>query len=116
MRIDEVTGLDRVVHEPARLSILYSLSGGGSADFTFLLNRTGVTRGSLSKHLSKLEEAGLVEIRKEFVLRKPRTRISITPSGEVALENHWQQLNKLREKSKHTNLADQDARDRPDQP
>lgn len=99
IRLDEVRELDRVVHEPARLSILYHLSGGGSADFTFLMNMTGVAQGSLSNHLERLESAGLIETRKDFFLRRPRTRANITPKGEEALEEHWRQLNRLREKS-----------------
>ena len=50
--------LDKVVHEPARLKILAYLSVVKSADFVFLLSRTGLTYGNLSSHMSKLEEAG----------------------------------------------------------
>jgi len=47
-------GLDRTVHEPARLAILTVLRGFESADFLFLLPQTGLTRGNLSSHPSKL--------------------------------------------------------------
>lgn len=95
--IEEVTALDRVVHEPARLAILLITSRSGGADFTFLLHRTGVTRGSLSKHLRKLEESALVVVHKEFVDRRPKTTYYLTERGRTALEDHWTQLLRLRD-------------------
>lgn len=89
--------LDRIVHEPARLVLLTALSGCQSADFLFLLRLTGLTKGNLSVHLAKLEEAGLVEIAKEFVGKKPRTVLSLTPRGREAVERHWKQLDALRQ-------------------
>jgi len=77
--------IDRVVHEPARLLILALLHVVQSADFLFLLNQTGLTKGNLSSHLSKLEEAGYIEVRKEFVEKIPRTLLRITPRGREAL-------------------------------
>ena len=59
--------LDRVIHEPARLLLVATLSVVESADFLFLMNQTKLTRGNLSSHLSKLQAAGYVEIKKEFV-------------------------------------------------
>ena len=53
-----VTELDRLIHEPARLLIVTILSTVESADFLFLQRETGLTKGNLSAHLSKLEEAG----------------------------------------------------------
>ena len=58
--------IDRVVHEPARLKILAYLSVVKSADFVFLLSRTGLTYGNLSSHMSKLEDAGYIEVEKEI--------------------------------------------------
>jgi len=57
-----LSAIDRLVHEPARLSILAVLNVVDRADFTFLLRQTGLTRGNLSSHLSKLEEASYVSI------------------------------------------------------
>ena len=58
--------LDRRVHEPARLAILVALSACERADFLFLFNITGLTKGNMSSHLSKLADAGLVEIEKTY--------------------------------------------------
>ena len=68
--------LDRLVHEPGRLAILTVLSSVADADFTFLQRATGLTKGNLSSHLAKLEDAGLVAIEKRFIRKKPNTSVS----------------------------------------
>ena len=80
--------IDRVIHEPARLLILAYLSVVESADFLFLMNQTGLTRGNLSAHLSKLESAGYVDIKKEFVEKIPRTLLSLTQEGRKAFQQY----------------------------
>lgn len=94
---EELAGLDKLVHEPSRLAILSALSAAGGADFVFLQRITGLTKGNLSAQLSKLEEAGLVGIRKEFVGKRPNTFASLTPEGREAVEGHWERLKRLRE-------------------
>jgi len=93
---EELAGLDRLVHEPARLAILTVLSACRSADFLFLQRLTGLTKGNLSSHLAKLEGAGLVRIDKQFVGKLPRTEVSLTDAGREAVGRHWAQLEKLR--------------------
>ncbi len=70
--------VDRLIHEPARLAILTVLSGVKDADFIFLARTTGLTKGNLSSHLSKLEDAGLLKIDKRFVHRKSLTTASLS--------------------------------------
>lgn len=77
--------LDKTVHEPARLMILSVLSVVDQADFVFLCHLTGLTRGNLSTHMSRLEEAGYIRVEKEFVDRRPVTGLSITMEGRSAL-------------------------------
>lgn len=84
--------IDRVVHEPARLVILANLYVVESADYTYLMNRTGLTWGNLSAHLSKLEEAGYVHIEKEFVQKKPHTMVRLTEEGGKAFELYRSQM------------------------
>ena len=79
-----VQDLDRVIHEPARLMILGLLTTGGEADFVFLMNETGLTKGNLSSHLVKLEEAGYVSIGKTFRGKVPLTLARITVAGRAA--------------------------------
>src|SRR6478609_8512095 len=68
---EHLQSLNRLVHEPARLAILVALSACDKADFLFLLNITGLTKGNLSSHLSKLADAGLVEIEKTYEGKTP---------------------------------------------
>jgi DNA-binding MarR family transcriptional regulator len=95
--LDALHHLDRVVHEPARLALLTALCGCASADFLFLQNLTGLTKGNLSVHLSKLEQAGLVRIDKGYRGKKPCTTVAATPAGTRALAEHWRWLDELRQ-------------------
>ena len=97
---ERLGALDRLVHEPARLALLTALAACRRADFMFLLRLTGLTRGNLSVHLSKLEEGGLVRVEKGFVGRRPNTRVSLTERGRRAIERHWQELDELRRASR----------------
>src|SRR3954454_9370407 len=88
--------VDRLGHEPARLPVMSVLGYGGGADFVFLQRATELTKGNLSSHLAKLEDAGLVRIEKRFVQRKPRTSVALTAQGRRRIERHWQQLDRLK--------------------
>jgi DNA-binding transcriptional ArsR family regulator len=88
--------LDRLIHEPGRLAILTVLSSVADADFVFLQRATGLTKGNLSSHLSKLEAAGLVTVEKRFVRRKPNTKLALTDEGRERTARHWDQLGRLR--------------------
>ena len=68
-------GLDRVVHEPARLRILMLLSAVDETDFKFLQSTLGLTNGNLSSHMNRLDQAGYVRILKGFVGKVTQTRV-----------------------------------------
>ena len=85
---ERLADLNRLVHEPARLSILTALSVCRSADFLFLLRLTGLTKGNLSVHLRKLEDAGYVEITKTHRGRTPTTLVALTRRGRVAFDDY----------------------------
>lgn len=91
-KISDLMDVDRIVHEPARLMILAVLSAAREADFLYLLNATGLTKGNLSSHLSRLEEAGYVEIEKSFVGKQPRTVARLTVAGREALNGYRRQM------------------------
>jgi DNA-binding MarR family transcriptional regulator len=93
---EEMTSLDRLVHEPSRLAILTALSACRAADFLYLQTLTGLTKGNLSGHLGKLEAGGLVTITKSFKGKMPNTNIAITPAGRDAVRQHWKRLDQLR--------------------
>jgi DNA-binding MarR family transcriptional regulator len=80
------TEIDRLVHEPARLMLMAVLFVIDSADFTFLMNQTGMTWGNLSAHMSKLEEAGYLEVEKSFKGKRPNTMLRLTPQGRAAFQ------------------------------
>jgi DNA-binding transcriptional ArsR family regulator len=94
---EELAALDRLIHEPARLAILTALSACDSADFLFLQRLTGLTKGNLSAHLTKLAEGDAVEIEKGYIGKVPNTKVRITDAGRSAIERHWQQLERLRQ-------------------
>ena len=87
-----LTELDRLIHEPARLLIVTILSTVESADFLFLKRETELTKGNLSAHLSKLENAGYVNIEKTFKGKLPLTVCKLTEAGQQAFDEYRQQM------------------------
>lgn len=91
-----IAALERLVHDPSRLAILAALSACERADFQYLQRLTGLTKGNLSSHLTKLEQAGLVEIEKTFRGRTPSTVLRLTTRGSEAIEAYWRTVEELR--------------------
>lgn len=87
--------VDRLLHEPSRLVIATILYTVEKADFTFLLRETGLTKGNLSAHLSKLEEAGYVAVEKGFAGKIPRTTCSLTERGREAYRAYRDHLRRM---------------------
>jgi len=87
--------IDKLIHEPARLMILATLNVVESADFLFVERQTGLTRGNLSAHMSKLENAGYISITKEFVDKIPRTLLRITADGHAALLDYTRNMRQV---------------------
>lgn len=83
-----INSIDRLVHEPARYLIMAYLYVADSADALFLQRQTGLTWGNLSSHLSKLENAGYVSVKKEFLDKKPHTMLELTDEGRQAFERY----------------------------
>jgi DNA-binding transcriptional ArsR family regulator len=90
-----MTDLDRVIHEPARLLIVALLAGVKEADFLWLLRESALTKGNLSSHLAKLEEAGYVELEKTYKGKIPLTLLRLTRQGRAALETYKKSLDGL---------------------
>lgn len=88
----DVSEIDKVIHEPARLGIVAYLYVLDSADALFLKNQMGLTWGNLSSHLARLEDAGYVEVLKEFVDRKPVTSLRLTQRGRKAFRSYRDQM------------------------
>lgn len=83
-----VSKIDKLIHEPARLMIMANLYVVESADFTFLMNQTGLTWGNLSSHLTKLENVGYLVAEKSFVGKRPYTLITLTANGRSAFQTY----------------------------
>lgn len=79
--MNQFKDLDPVLHSQLRLAIISLLMGVESADFTFLQEKTGATAGNLSIQISKLKEAGYIEVTKKFKDNYPQTSCRITPLG-----------------------------------
>ena len=93
--INAVADIDRLIHEPARLLILTYLYVIESADFTFLMAQTGLTWGNLSSHMTKLEDAGYIEVEKEFRDKKPNTMLKLTEEGRAAFRDYKDRMKLL---------------------
>jgi DNA-binding MarR family transcriptional regulator len=89
-------GLDRVIHEKARLGVLTSLIAHPKGlVFADLKRLCGLTDGNLSRHLQVLQEAGLVEILKGYEQNRPQTICRITPSGRRRFLNYLSVLEQV---------------------
>jgi DNA-binding MarR family transcriptional regulator len=86
--LSEIMNIDRLVHSPARLSILTYLSVVEEGDAVYLLNQTGLTWGNLSANVTRLQEAGYIEVVKEFKDKKPHTILKLTSIGRKAFHNY----------------------------
>jgi len=84
--IKDLSSLDRVIHEPARLMIMTILFAVEEADFVYLQRECGLTQGNLSSHLSKLEAACYLTITKTFKGKYPLTICKLTKLGREAFE------------------------------
>ena len=87
-RLPSAISIDKLIHEPARLLIMAHLFVVESADFLFLMRQTGMTFGNLSSHMSRLEAAGYIDVEKEFVGKKPNTKLHLTEYGRSAFQEY----------------------------
>jgi DNA-binding MarR family transcriptional regulator len=84
--------LNRVIHEPGRLMIVALLFAVDRSDFLYLQHETEMNKGTLSGHLSRLEEAGYVEILKTYRGKVPQTLLRLTVAGRKAFEEYRRKL------------------------
>lgn len=92
--------VNRLIHEPSRSVILAILAVVESADFLYLQHETGLTKGNLSVHLSKLEEAGYIIIEKTYRGKIPLTLCRMTEAGRKAFDTYRNQLKLFVENTK----------------
>lgn len=91
--------VDRLIHEPARMMIVAILYSVESADFLYLQKETGLTKGNLSSHLARLEEAGYLKIEKTYRGKIPLTICRLTETGRKAFEEYRRRLKQFVDKT-----------------
>lgn len=89
----ELATLDRLIHDPTRLMLMSYLFVVDSADFVFLKSQANLTAGNISSHMTKLEDAGYVKVKKSFVGKRPQTMFRLTTKGRKAFEKYRKSLN-----------------------
>jgi len=87
--------IDKLIHEPARLSIIAVLYVVESADFVALRTQTGLSDGNLSAHLSKLEDAGYVEVEKKTKAKKSLTMLKLSEKGRKAFDDYRKKMTRV---------------------
>jgi len=96
----EWAGIDKVIHERARLGIMSMLAAAGELSFVELKEHLGMTDGNLSVHLRSLEEAGYLDLQRDQVDRKPRTTLRITRRGRAAFRDYLDLLERIVRRAK----------------
>jgi DNA-binding MarR family transcriptional regulator len=89
---NRIPEINKLIHEPARLILIANLYVIEEADFTYLLKQTGLTWGNLSSHMSKLQDAGYIQVTKSFKGNRPQTMLKLTAEGREAFELYRQAL------------------------
>jgi DNA-binding MarR family transcriptional regulator len=87
--------LDDLLQHRARLTVAVLLSRNDQMSFSRLKELLDETDGSLGAHLRRLEDAGYLAVRKEFLDRRPVSWYRLTPKGRRALASHLEGLNRL---------------------
>jgi DNA-binding transcriptional ArsR family regulator len=95
METSQISRLNAVIHERARLGIMSVLAARPALTFSELKALLDMTDGNLSVHLRILERAGFVEIEKKFVDRRPQTTVKISRKGKIAFEHYVQVLGEI---------------------
>ena len=80
--------LDELIHQPVRFSIVATLAASSEAEFGFVRDTVQISDSVLSKHVTLLEDAGYVHVKKGYVGKRPRTWLRLTPAGQAAFTAH----------------------------
>lgn len=90
-----ISGLNKVFDNRVRLGIMSILIVNESTDFNTMKELLDVTDGNLASHLKALEKEDIIEVKKQFIGRKPNTSYKVTPLGEKLFKDHIDALEKL---------------------
>jgi len=89
---------DPIIHQPVRLKIMAALKAlptGEMLEFVRLKAIAGATEGNLGAHITTLEEAGYVTVEKDFVAKRPRTRVGLSKPGRRAYDDYLDYLREI---------------------
>lgn len=92
---DIISGLNKVFDSRVRLGIMSILMVNDSVDFNTMKQLLDVTDGNLASHLKALEKEAVIEVKKQFLGRKPNTSYNVTPLGEKLFKAHIDALERL---------------------
>ncbi len=96
-----LTSTHALLADRVRLTIMATLAATTEPiEFSALLDNLSLTKGNLSSHVQKLEEAGLIKVKKEFVWRKPRTTYLCTNLGRQEVRNYLSKIELLLKQTK----------------
>ena len=90
-----IENLNKLFDSRIRLGIMSALVVNKEMNFNELKELLGITDGNLASHIAALEKTGYIEIKKEFIGKKPRTTYNVTKTGKVAFRSHLDALEKL---------------------
>jgi DNA-binding MarR family transcriptional regulator len=93
--LQPLADLDQIIHAQARLMILTYLYVVDSVDYVFMLRLTGMSWGKLASHLSKLEQAGYIDIEKTYQGKKPKSILRMTERGRAAFKAYKDSLQEV---------------------
>ena len=94
-QLKQIHQINRIIHEPVRLAVLKILSTAKEVDFSFLLTALGLTNGNLASHIDRLQQAGYVQVKKEFRGKLPHTSYRITHTGRQEFAKYWKNIKEL---------------------
>jgi len=92
--IQAIADIDRVIHEPGRLMIMALLYAVEASDFLYLQHETAMNKGTLSSHISRLQEEGYVNVEKSYRGKVPQTLLRLTRTGRDNFEHYRKMLKK----------------------
>jgi DNA-binding HxlR family transcriptional regulator len=91
----DLSRIDNILSSKYRLAVLALLSSGDEIDFSFFKRELDISDGNLSTHMTKLESAGCIRVRKQFRGKKPKTTYRITDRGLEIYESYLSEISKL---------------------
>lgn len=95
MNAEKLPQLDPIIHSRIRLAVISLLTSVRQADFNYLKNTIGTTDGNLSTHLTKLDEAGYISVKKSFKEKKPHSLYAITEKGKTSFSLYLKALEEI---------------------